>query len=81
MKPHLDYPTPMSMAPIRGYTSTTSQNMAGADKPDPRAREYALQNLGDDNLDPVSALLRAGEIVNRNSRTQQSPGHPQHHYE
>lgn len=59
------------MAPIRGY-NTAPQSIVGVDRPDPRVREYALQNPTEDNnnLDPVSALLKAGEIVNRNSRAQ-----------
>ncbi|RDL36622.1 uncharacterized protein BP5553_05974 [Venustampulla echinocandica] len=61
--PHVDF---SSMAPFRGYNAQISPMAIAADKSDLRA-----QNSVDDmNLDPVSALLRAGEIVNRNSRSQ-----------
>jgi hypothetical protein len=55
----LDFPT--SMAPMRGYTATVPHN--GVDNNDPRVREFGSSE--DNILDPVSALLRAGEIVNR----------------
>ncbi|KAG9230213.1 hypothetical protein BJ875DRAFT_163164 [Amylocarpus encephaloides] len=74
IQPHIDYP--VSMAPIRGFTSTTTQSMSGVERPDPRAREYALQHPITESLDPVSALLKAGEIVDRNSRAQQSDSKP-----
>lgn len=54
-----------SMPPMRGYN--TSQQMAHPD-PDSRYRYFMSSSTSDENLDPVSALIRAGEIVNRNSR-------------
>lgn len=36
----------------------------------PAQVEQLDRNADDNNLDPVSALIRAGEIVNRNSRNQ-----------
>jgi len=36
--------------------------------PDLRYRDLHPATSSDENLDPVSALIRAGEIVNRNSR-------------
>jgi hypothetical protein len=61
--PIMEFPT--SMAPMRGYTATTSQQhpMGGHDE---RLRDFGTPE--DQILDPVSALLRAGEIVNRNSQ-------------
>jgi len=60
---------PSSMAPMRGFTATSPQNIGHAERPDTGARDFGTQNsLDDNNLDPVSALLKAGEIVNRNSR-------------
>jgi len=57
------------MAPMRGFTATSPQNIGHAERPDTGARDFGTQNsLDDNNLDPVSALLKAGEIVNRNSR-------------
>jgi len=62
--PTMDFPT--SIAPFRGYTSTT----AGPSRHSVEASDDRLQDFGsfDENMDPVSALIRAGEIVNRNSR-------------
>lgn len=60
--PRGDYPG--AMPPMRGYG--TSQ-VAQAD-PDHRYRDLMSSNNPEENLDPVSALIRAGEIVNRNSR-------------
>lgn len=62
--PILDFPT--SIAPIRGYTATTGVPQHTVESNDDRLRDYG--SYDDNNLDPVSALLRAGEIVNRNSR-------------
>jgi hypothetical protein len=59
-----DFPT--SMAPMRGYTTMSLQESGPADNNDPRIREFGSPE--DNNLDPVSALLRAGEIVNQKSR-------------
>jgi hypothetical protein len=61
----MDFPT--TMAPLRGYPATAQPSS----QIDNRHREFISSNPADDNLDPVSALLKAGEIVNRNSR-----GHP-----
>ncbi|TVY94544.1 High mobility group protein 20A [Lachnellula willkommii] len=64
---------PSSMAPMRGFTATSPQNIGHAERPDTSTRDFESQSTNDDNnLDPVSALLRAGEIVNRNSRYQQN---------
>lgn len=52
------------MPPMRGYGSS----QIGQGDPDPRYRDLISSNSSEENLDPVSALLRAGEIVNRNSR-------------
>lgn len=61
------------MAPMGGFTATSPQNIGHAERPDTNTREFASQSaLDDNNLDPVSALLKAGEIVNRNSRRQQN---------
>lgn len=63
----LDFPS--SMAPLRSYTATAPQQIAHDDQSEARHRDLMSSTSGDDNiLDPVSALLRAGEIVNRNSR-------------
>lgn len=64
----MDFPT--SMAPMRGYVTTASQV---ADGHDARMRDFlSASSAEDSNLDPVSALLRAGEIVNRTSRDRSS---------
>ncbi|TVY30441.1 High mobility group protein 20A [Lachnellula hyalina] len=64
---------PSSMAPMRGFTATSPQNIGHAERPDTNSRDFISQSTNDDNnLDPVSALLKAGEIVNRNSRYQQN---------
>jgi len=58
-----------SMPPIRGYGPIPSHHTPSNEHPDFRNREYMSSNSQDDTiLDPVSALLRAGEIVNQNSR-------------
>ncbi|PSS27836.1 hypothetical protein M430DRAFT_131761 [Amorphotheca resinae ATCC 22711] len=59
-----DFPT--SMPPMRGYPNMNLQESGPADNNDPRIREFGSPE--DNNLDPVSALLRAGEIVNQKSR-------------
>jgi hypothetical protein len=67
VRPLMDFPS--SMAPLRGYTATAPQQLPHDDHADARHRELMSSSSGDDNiLDPVSALLRAGEIVNQNSR-------------
>lgn len=55
---------PASMAPMRGYNATNSKQHP-IESHDERLRDF--EALEDQILDPVSALLRAGEIVNRNS--------------
>jgi hypothetical protein len=61
----MDFPT--AMAPMRGYKSTGSQQQQtfGNDRQDDRFRDFGSPD--DTILDPVSALLRAGEIVDRDS--------------
>jgi len=54
------------MPPIRGHPNTSSPQINSADKNDPRGKKFGSREDG--NLDPVSALLRAGEIVDLNSR-------------
>jgi len=67
IRPLMDFPS--SMAPLRGYTATAPQQVAHDAQSDARHRELMSSSCGDDNiLDPVSALIRAGEIVNQNSR-------------
>ena len=62
------------MAPMRGYAAPNNQQIPPADNNDPRLREFLSGNPSEDsNLDPFSALLKAGEIVNRNSRNQPPP--------
>lgn len=55
----IDFPN--SIPPIRNYPQQGNPN----NQPDSRLQDYS--NTAEDNLDPVSALLRAGEIVDRNS--------------
>jgi hypothetical protein len=63
----LDFPN--SIHPIRGYSTGTSQLVTLASH-DARVRDLMSTSLTEDhNLDPVSALLKAGEIVNRNSQS------------
>jgi hypothetical protein len=63
----MDFPS--SMAPLRGYTATAPQQLPYDDQSDARHGDLMSSSSADDNiLDPVSALLRAGEIVNQNSR-------------
>jgi len=61
-----DFPT--TMPPIRGYSVASPQQDAAIETQDERLRSYASPE--DHNLDPFSALLRAGEIVDRNSQRQ-----------
>jgi hypothetical protein len=56
---------PITIAPLRGYNHTALQCSCPVDH---RKRNYTPYNLADDNLDPVSALLKAGEIINRHSK-------------
>ncbi|KUJ22357.1 uncharacterized protein LY89DRAFT_294738 [Mollisia scopiformis] len=64
-----------SIPPIRGYGSAQPQG-ALTTRPDPRLREYISNSVDDNNLDPVSALLRAGEIVDRGDRNNGGPPGP-----
>jgi hypothetical protein len=59
------------MAPMRGYTATAPQNIGHAERPDSSARDFAPHSTLEEAMDPVSALLRAGEIVNLKSRNPQ----------
>lgn len=71
IRPVMDFPS--SMAPLRSYTATAPQQLPHDDRADARHRELMSSSSGDDSiLDPVSALLRAGEIVNQNSRDRSS---------
>lgn len=54
-----------SIPPLRGYGS--SQPPGQHNQPDRRYQEYLSNSPDDNNLDPVSALLRAGEIVENRS--------------
>lgn len=70
-----DYPNTLSMAPIRGLSSAMPQSLDGLDRSFPRSREYKYDSSAEEPLDPVSALIRAGEIVNQKSMGQQNlPG-------
>jgi hypothetical protein len=63
----LDFPN--SMPPMRGYSTGTSLLVTPSSH-DTRMRDLMSTSLTEDhNLDPVSALLKAGEIVNRNSHS------------
>lgn len=63
-----------SMAPMRGYAAPNTKQIPPAENNDPRLREFMSNSSPEDNnLDPVSALLKAGEIVNRTSRNQPPP--------
>ena len=56
---------PPTIAPLHGYRHHGSPSTSQSET---RQHDYMPLSSGDDNLDPVSALLKAGEIVNRNSR-------------
>ncbi|KAH6666594.1 hypothetical protein B0J14DRAFT_490606 [Halenospora varia] len=79
---YADFPTSMSMAPFRGLPPPTQGPINGDRRgPDPRTRDYTAHIISGDNnaaLDPFSALLKAGEIVDRNSRNQTQSGSPSH---
>ncbi|TVY78194.1 High mobility group protein 20A [Lachnellula suecica] len=65
---------PSSMAPMRGFTATAPQKLGQGERQALSTYDLASRSAVDDNdLDPVSALLKAGEIVSRNSRNQQGP--------
>lgn len=65
--PIMDFPT--AMAPMRNYPTTSAPQAPHIDTRDARLRDLLSNTTVDDNnLDPVSALLRAGEIVSRSSR-------------
>ena len=58
------------MAPIRRYSEapqSVPNLISRTDAPDSQLHNY-VSTAEENELDPVSALLRAGEIVNRNSR-------------
>jgi len=60
---------PASVLLIRDYVGAAPQQVTQADLPDCRTQEFAfLRSADDHDLDPVSALLKAGEIIERNSR-------------
>ncbi|KIN04068.1 hypothetical protein OIDMADRAFT_143526 [Oidiodendron maius Zn] len=60
-----EFTTPMP--PLREHhLNTSSPQSSPGDKNDPRAKKFG--SAEDSSLDPVSALLRAGEIVDLNSR-------------
>ncbi|KAH6700627.1 hypothetical protein BKA61DRAFT_681735 [Leptodontidium sp. MPI-SDFR-AT-0119] len=60
---------PASIPPIRGYLRAAPQKAAQGDPTDCRTQEFVFSRSADGHdLDPVSALLKAGEIINRNSR-------------
>ncbi|KAH6704351.1 hypothetical protein BKA61DRAFT_636108 [Leptodontidium sp. MPI-SDFR-AT-0119] len=60
---------PASIPPIRSYPGVAPQQAAQGDPTNCRTRESVFSSSADVNdLDPVSALLKAGEIINRNSR-------------
>lgn len=61
-----------SIPPLRGYGSSSQLNQNN--QPDRRYQEYLSNSPDDNNLDPVSALLRAGEIVDRSERNQGGRG-------
>jgi hypothetical protein len=62
-----EYPGPLSMPLIRGLGTPISQGMDGVERPNPRYRDHRFDPFGDEPLDPVSALLKAGEIVDQKS--------------
>ncbi|KAI9053781.1 hypothetical protein LZ554_002730 [Drepanopeziza brunnea f. sp. 'monogermtubi'] len=65
-----------SMPPMRGYVSIATHPLPPYSNSnfDYRGRHYTSGPSNDDTiLDPVSALLRAGEIVNQNSRGRSDP--------
>ncbi|KAG4414938.1 hypothetical protein IFR04_011915 [Cadophora malorum] len=60
---------PASVLPIRDYVGAASQQAAQGGLSDCRTQEFVfLRSADDHDLDPVSALLKAGEIIERNSR-------------
>lgn len=62
---------PPSLVHTRGYSAQAPHNPGSSEPPTSNTREVGYQEpIDDTNLDPVSALLRAGEIVSRNSRNQ-----------
>ena len=66
IRPLMDFPS--SMAPLRSYTAAAPQQVPHDEHSNSRHRELMSSTSGDEILDPVSALLRAGEIVNQTSR-------------
>ncbi|PQE11646.1 hypothetical protein CJF32_00004809 [Rutstroemia sp. NJR-2017a WRK4] len=68
MHPTVDFPT--AMPPMRRYSEappSLSNSVPKTESPDTRLHSY-MSTVEDNELDPVSALLRAGEIVDRSSR-------------
>ncbi|KAM3066849.1 hypothetical protein ACMFMF_009902 [Clarireedia jacksonii] len=66
MHPIVDFPT--AMPPMRRYSEAPLSLSHSATKEEsPRLHSY-MSTVEDNELDPVSALLRAGEIVDRSSR-------------
>jgi hypothetical protein len=71
MHPTVDFPT--AMPPMRRYSEappSLSNSVTKTESPDTRLHSY-MSTVEDIELDPVSALLRAGEIVDRSSRGEQ----------
>jgi hypothetical protein len=60
---------PSSMDPLQSYTSTALQPIARDEHSASGNRELMISTSGDENIsDPVGALLRAAEIVDRNCK-------------
>ncbi|RFU36148.1 hypothetical protein B7463_g234, partial [Scytalidium lignicola] len=67
--PIMDFPT--AMAPMRNYPGSNALQASLIDNREARIRDMlSTTSTEDHNLDPVSALLKAGEIVSRTSRNQ-----------
>ncbi|KAH8815034.1 hypothetical protein F5884DRAFT_663987 [Xylogone sp. PMI_703] len=67
--PIIDFPT--AMAPMRNYPTIGAPQAPHTDSRDARIRDLLSNTSAEDqNLDPVSALLKAGELVSRSSREQ-----------
>jgi hypothetical protein len=59
---------------MRGYTAAKPQQLPPVDGNDSRLRDLLFATSPDDNnLDPINALLKAGEIVDRSSRNRLPP--------
>ncbi|TAQ84846.1 hypothetical protein B7494_g6832 [Chlorociboria aeruginascens] len=58
-----------SIAPIRGYAAPSQQYTISPDSQDSRLRDYPPTSYAADaHLDPVSALLKAGDYLDRGGR-------------